>query len=72
MALFSINMKAIWRSSFPKSHEQADQCNNSGETKEVFVLPTRELPGDCPVNTFFMQSDFSAKMLQIVMLFGLR
>ena len=35
MALLSINMKAIWRASFLKSREQADQCNNSGETEEV-------------------------------------
>ena len=35
MALLSINMKAIWRASFLKSWEQADQCNNSGETEEV-------------------------------------
>ena len=35
MALLSINMKAIWRASFLKSREQADQCNNYGETEEV-------------------------------------
>ena len=35
MAFLSINMKAIWRANFLKSCEQADQCNNSGETEEV-------------------------------------
>ena len=38
MALLSINMKAIWRASFLKSREQADQCNNYGETEEVLKL----------------------------------
>ena len=31
-------MKAIWRASFLKSREQADQCNNFGETEEVIVF----------------------------------
>ena len=35
MALLSKNMKAIWRASFLQSQEQADQCNNSGQTEEV-------------------------------------
>ena len=35
MPLLSINMKAIGRASFLQSREQADQCNNSGETGEV-------------------------------------
>ena len=38
MALLSINMKAIWRASFLQSREQADQCNNSGETEEVQTM----------------------------------
>ena len=41
MALLSINMKAIWQASFLKSCEQADQCNNSGETEEVKKQPAR-------------------------------
>ena len=36
MALLSIIMTAIRRASFLQSCEQADQCNNSGETEEVF------------------------------------
>ena len=44
MALLSINMKAIWQASFLKSREQADQCNNSGETEEVvFFIAPKEL-----------------------------
>ena len=35
ITLLAINMKAIWRASFLKSREQANQCNNSGETEEV-------------------------------------
>ena len=38
IALLSINMKAIWRASFLRSREQADQCNNSGETEEVYKV----------------------------------
>ena len=35
MTLLSINMKVIWRASLLKNCEQANQCNNSGETEEV-------------------------------------
>ena len=35
-------MKVIWRASLHKNCEQANQCNNSGETEEVNVLPSRE------------------------------
>ena len=35
ITLLSINMKVIWRASLLKNCEQADQCNNSGETEEV-------------------------------------
>ena len=58
MALLSINMEAIWRASFFQSREQADQCNNSGETEEVLsfalqfmsyqdYLPSYEVPYRC-------------------------
>ena len=47
MALLSINMKAIWRASFLKSCEQADQCNNSGETEEVLKIINNKLVGTC-------------------------
>ena len=43
-ALLSINMKAIWRTSFLKSREQADQCNNFGETEEVVSFWVGMLP----------------------------
>ena len=35
ITLRSINMKVIWRASLLKNCEQANQCNNSGETEEV-------------------------------------
>ena len=35
ITLLSINMKVIWRASLLKNCEQANQCNNSGETEEV-------------------------------------
>ncbi|MEL6805254.1 MAG: hypothetical protein AAFO91_15895, partial [Bacteroidota bacterium] len=35
ITLLLINMKVIWRASLLKNCEQADQCNNSGETEEV-------------------------------------
>ena len=31
-------MKVIWRASLLKNCEQANQCNNSGETEEVSIL----------------------------------
>ena len=37
ITLLSINMKVIWRASLLKNCEQADQCNNSGETEEVLL-----------------------------------
>jgi len=37
ITLLSINMKVIWRASLLKNCEQADQCNNSGKTEEVFI-----------------------------------
>ena len=42
ITLLSINMKANWRASFLKSCEQANQCNNSGETEEVPILAKSE------------------------------
>ena len=35
ITLLSINMNVIWRASLLKNCEQANQCNNSGETEEV-------------------------------------
>ena len=38
ITLLSINMKVIWRASLLKNCEQANQCNNSGETEEVIFF----------------------------------
>ena len=46
ITLLSINMKANWRASFLKSCEQANQCNNSGETEEVQSLEQAYLEFD--------------------------
>ena len=44
ITLLSINMKVIWRASLLKNCEQANQCNNSGETEEVsFFRPPLQL-----------------------------
>ena len=58
MALLSINMKAIWRANFLKSCEQADQCNNSGETEEV-----SDFKGDMriPKQSSFHMNNYSYK-----------
>ena len=63
ITLLSINMKVIWRASWLKNCEQADQCNNSGETEEVvdssrnailrIALPcTFIFTHPCPLNEF--------------------
>ena len=44
ITLLSINMKVICRASLLKNCEQADQCNNSGETEEIVELYYSKVP----------------------------
>ena len=48
ITLLSINMKANWRANFLKNCEQANQCNNSGETEEVVTFES------CYYNDLFL------------------